>query len=172
MVRVAFGLGGNLGDRLAALQGAVDFICADPRVRPVSVSAVVESDPVGGPAQPDYLNAVLVAECTAPARELLALSQAAEAAAGRVPGERWGPRTLDVDVLAVAGTQVAEPDLVVPHPRALQRAFVLIPWSQIDPDFEVPGTGLTVRQALAALDHRQKRAVRPHDGVLRLSRSA
>jgi len=132
--RVYLGLGSNLGDRLAHLQGAVDGLAATPGVRLVAVSAVYETEPVGGPAdQGEYLNAVVAMETALPPRRLLEIAQRLEADAGRVRAARWGPRTLDVDVLLVGDERVDEPDLVVPHPRLSERGFVLAPLSDLDP---------------------------------------
>lgn len=139
--RAAFALGSNLGDRLAHLRAAVAALAAEPGVVVVAVSRVVESAPVGGPEQPDYLNAVVVVDTTLASSSLLALAHRIEAAAGRTRDVRWGPRTLDVDLLAV-GTEVSDrDDLTLPHPRAHERAFVLLPWADVDPGFEVPGRG-------------------------------
>jgi len=146
---VVLALGSNLGDRLANLQGAVDALCAAPGLDDVAVSPVYETEPVG-PPQPDYLNAVLVARTSLPPRAVLALGRAAEAALGRVRGERWGPRTVDVDVI-VYGSEISDnPDLTLPHPRAHERAFVLAPWHDVDPGAVIPGQG-RVADLLAAL---------------------
>ncbi len=99
----------------------------------VTVSAVYETTPVGGPPQPDYLNAVVGLDTDRSARQLLDLAQQLEAAAGRVRAERWGPRTLDVDVLLVGDETVHDPDLEVPHPRLAERGFVLAPLADLDP---------------------------------------
>ena len=133
MTRAYLGLGSNLGDRLGHLAGALGGLAADDRIRVVAVSPVYETSPVGGPAQPDYLNAVVALDTDRTARELLGVAQALEAAAGRVRAERWGPRTLDVDVLVVVGETVRAPDLEVPHPRLRERAFVLAPLHDLDP---------------------------------------
>ena len=133
-VRAFLGLGSNLGDRWANLRGAFRAL---PDV--VNVSSIYETDPVGGPAgQGPYLNGVveLATECSA--RQLLEAGAAAEAAAGRVRIVRWGPRTLDVDVLWIDGVTVSEPDLVVPHPRLWKRAFVLVPLAELAPDVATP----------------------------------
>lgn len=162
-VRAALGLGSNLGERLVRLQAAIDLIAADPQVRPISVSPVVETDPVGGPDQPDYLNAVFVIETQLPALELLALAHLAEFEAGRQRTVRWGPRTLDVDVLAFADTVSEDPFLTLPHPRALQRAFVLVPWAHVDPHFAISSAGdllVTVADALTALPAQDLAGVR------------
>ena len=110
------GIGSNLGDRVAHLQGAVDGLAAAEAVDVVAVSPVYETAPVGGPEQPDYLNAVVAVDTTLAPRELLVLANRLEAEADRVREVRWGPRTLDVDVLLVGDEEVNEPDLVVPAP--------------------------------------------------------
>jgi dihydroneopterin aldolase/2-amino-4-hydroxy-6-hydroxymethyldihydropteridine diphosphokinase len=136
-------LGSNLGDRMESLQAAVDSLGADPGLQVVAVSPVVETDPVGGPEQDDYLNAVAVIRCSLAPRDLLRVCQRVEAERGRERLVRWGPRTLDVDVVAFGGLVSSDrghdPELVVPHPRAWQRAFVLNPWSQLDPTAVLPG---------------------------------
>jgi len=129
-VRAFVALGSNLGDRRAHLRAAVAGL---PGV--VAVSPVYETDPVGGPeGQPPYLNAVVELDTESGPRELLELGQALEEMAGRVRAERWGPRTLDVDVLLVDDLVVDEPDLVVPHPRLRDRAFVLVPLHDLAPE--------------------------------------
>ena len=135
--RVAFGLGSNVGDRLSYLQGAVEALVAERRVTGVAVSKVYETEPVGGPDQADYLNAVLVVDSTLEPPELLDVARHVEAAAQRERVVRWGPRTLDVDILAVAGVVMSEPNLTLPHARVRERAFVLRPWSDVDPEFIV-----------------------------------
>ncbi len=140
-VAVVLALGSNLGDRLANLQGGVDALCAEPGLDDVAVSPVYQTAPVGGPAQPDYLNAVLTASTSLPARTVLDRARAAEAALRRTRGERWGPRTLDVDVIAYGDQISADPELTLPHPRAYQRAFVLVPWHDLEPDAQIPGRG-------------------------------
>jgi 2-amino-4-hydroxy-6-hydroxymethyldihydropteridine diphosphokinase len=139
--QIVLSLGSNLGDRLANLQAGVDALAAEPRLRVTAVSAVFETSPVGGPDQPDYLNAVLLAVSALPASSVLRLCQGAERATGRVRTVRWGPRTLDVDIIA-CGTEVSDdPALTLPHPRAHDRAFVLAPWLDVDPDAWLPGSG-------------------------------
>jgi 2-amino-4-hydroxy-6-hydroxymethyldihydropteridine diphosphokinase len=138
---VVLALGSNLGDRLANLQGGVDALCAETGLEDVAVSPVYQSAPVGGPAQPDYLNAVLTASTSLPARAVLDRGRAAEAALRRVRGERWGPRTLDVDVIVYGNEVSGDPELTLPHPRAHERPFVLAPWHDLDPDAAIPGHG-------------------------------
>lgn len=129
MTRAFLALGSNLGDRWAHLRDAVAAIDDV-----VEVSAVYETPPVGGPEQGPYLNAVVRLETDLDARGLLALCRRLEAAAERVREVRWGPRTLDVDVLWVDGETVDDPDLVVPHPRMFERAFVLVPLRDVGAD--------------------------------------
>lgn len=132
MVLAVLALGSNLGDRLATLQAAVDQLAASPGVSVRAVSSVYETDPVGTDHQPDYLNAVVLAETTLSPSELLALAHSIEADLGRLRGKRWAARTLDIDIIDVAGVVSADPTLTLPHPRALERAFVLVPWVEID----------------------------------------
>ena len=124
-------VGSNLGDRLAHLRLAVRVL------RPYAASSVWETAPVGEVPQGDYLNAVLL--CDLDATTAWDRAQEAERAAGRERDVRWGPRTLDVDVVAAPGP--VPPGLVVPHPRAHERAFVLAPWLQVQPGAEVQGRG-------------------------------
>jgi 2-amino-4-hydroxy-6-hydroxymethyldihydropteridine diphosphokinase len=144
-------LGSNLGDRRDILQGSVDAIAAIPEVQLMAVSPVYETAPVGGPAQPDYLNAVLLARTSLPSPALLDRLHEVESAFDRVRKARWGPRTLDVDIITVDGETSDNPDLTLPHPRAHQRAFVLAPWYDVDPDAVLPGHG-PVSALLAAVD--------------------
>jgi 2-amino-4-hydroxy-6-hydroxymethyldihydropteridine diphosphokinase len=130
MSRRAFlGLGSNLGERLMYLRGAVE---AMPDL--VTVSSLYETDPIGGPEQGAYLNCVVELDTALTPRELLELCRTLEAGAERIRIERWGPRTLDVDILYVDGEVVNLPDLVVPHPRWRDRAFVMIPLGELAPD--------------------------------------
>jgi 2-amino-4-hydroxy-6-hydroxymethyldihydropteridine diphosphokinase len=162
-VRVAFALGANLGDRVGALRGAVRALATTPGLSVVAVSPVYETDPVGGPpGQSAFLNAVLVADSASSPADLLARAHAIEQEHGRVRAERWGPRTLDIDLLAVGARTAATEELTLPHPRAHLRAFVLIPWADVDPAFEVPGLG-RVADLLAALPAADRDGVRPAD---------
>jgi 2-amino-4-hydroxy-6-hydroxymethyldihydropteridine diphosphokinase len=151
MTAVVLALGSNLGDRQDILQGAVDAIVGLPGVRVTAVSPVYETVPVGGPAQPDYLNAVVLADAERPARELLDRLHEIEAAFDRVRMVRWGPRTLDIDVIDFGGERSGDPELTLPHPRAHERAFVLVPWRDVDPDAALPGRG-PVAELLAKAD--------------------
>lgn len=150
--RVVLGLGSNLGDRLAALQAAVDAL-GDAGVKLKAISPIVRSAPVGGPPdQGDFLNAVLVGRTTAAPYDLLRICRGIETAAERDRSVRWGPRPIDVDILDFGGRRLAEPDLVLPHPRAADRAFVLVPWSLVAPDDHLGGTGPTVAELAADVD--------------------
>lgn len=131
MTRAFLGLGSNLGDRTALLAAAVDRLVAVGLVR---VSPTYETDPVGGPEQDAFLNLVAELDTDLSARQLLGVCVRLEIAAERERVERWGPRTLDVDVLWVDGEEVDEPDLVVPHPRLWERRFVLAPLRDLAPD--------------------------------------
>jgi 2-amino-4-hydroxy-6-hydroxymethyldihydropteridine diphosphokinase len=131
--RAFIGLGSNLGDRRAFLRAAVDGLREAGDV--VGVSPLYETEPVGGPeGQGPYLNVVVELATLDTPRELLARCRALEEAAGRVRSVRWGPRTLDADVLVVEGCAVDEPDLVVPHPRLWERRFVVQPLADLAPD--------------------------------------
>lgn len=130
MAQVFLGLGSNLGNRLEYLQEAVSAI---PDL--VAVSGLYETEPVGGPEQGTFLNIVVELSTDIPPRGLLNLAHTLEAKADRSREIHWGPRTLDVDVLWVEGEAVDEPDLVVPHPRMRDRAFVMIPLGELAPEF-------------------------------------
>ena len=150
MTRAYVGLGSNLGDRMAALDAAVRVLDADAHTHVMAVSQVYETAPVGGPAQGPYLNAVAVLETDRSPRDLLELLLATEAGLGRVRGERWGPRTIDLDLLLYDGPPIDTPELTVPHPRAKERAFVLVPLVDADPFARFPD-GEAAVEALARL---------------------
>ena len=127
--RAFLGLGSNLGDRRRHLNEAVQSLAGL-----VAVSQVYETDPVGGPpGQSPYYNCVVQLETQLSPRQLLGVCHRLESAAGRIRNERWGPRTLDVDLLLVGDLQVADPDLILPHPRMWERRFVLAPLAELDP---------------------------------------
>ena len=149
-VRAALGLGSNLGDRLAQLSAAIDSLRREPGIESLLVSSFFETAPVGGPDQGEFINAVAVFDTTLTPTQLLALARRCEEGAGRVRVERWGPRTLDVDVLAYDDVVVATRELTLPHPRAVERAFVLVPWAEIDPTFVV--NGRSVEEWASAVD--------------------
>jgi 2-amino-4-hydroxy-6-hydroxymethyldihydropteridine diphosphokinase len=134
MTRAYLALGSNLGDRMGHLQLAVDGLRAADGVRVAALSHVYETAPVGGPEQGPYLNAVVAVDIDLDPGQMLALAHTLEHAAQRVREERWGPRTLDVDVLWIDGVVLDDPALTVPHPRMWERAFVLIPLADVAPD--------------------------------------
>ena len=157
-VEAVLSLGSNLGDRLAHLTGAADALA------PYAVSPVYETPPWGPVAQADYLNLVLLVRGD---RDWLALARECEQAAGRVRDVRWGPRTLDVDVVTVRrdGREVVsdDPALTLPHPRAHERAFVLVPW--LDVDAAAVLGGRPVAELVAALPASERDAVRRRDDL-------
>lgn len=147
MTRAFLGLGSNVGDRERFLAEAVDQLLSVGRR---AVSPVYETAPQGGPEQPAYLNQVVELETDLPPHQLLAVCERLEAVAGRVRDIRWGPRTLDVDVLWIEGVVVNEPNLQVPHPRMWARRFVLAPLRDLAPD-------LVPEEAVASADGEVRR---------------
>jgi dihydropteroate synthase len=137
-VTAVVAIGANLGDRLGALRQAVAAIGRLRDTELVAVSPVYETDPVGGPDQPDYLNAVLMVRTSLRARDLLDSLNRIEAEHGRVREVRFGPRTLDIDIITYSDQTSDDPVLTLPHPRAKERAFVLAPWHDIDPSATLP----------------------------------
>ncbi|MEU6139905.1 2-amino-4-hydroxy-6-hydroxymethyldihydropteridine diphosphokinase [Streptomyces sp. NPDC047081] len=141
--RAVISLGANLGNRLETLQGAIDALEDTPGVRIKAVSPVYETEPWGVEpgSQPSYFNAVVVLKTTLPPSSLLERAHAVEEAFHRVRDERWGARTLDVDIVAYADVVSDDPQLTLPHPRAHERAFVLAPWHDLEPEASLPGRG-------------------------------
>ena len=150
-MKATVSLGSNLGERFQYLQNALDAINEVVGTQVHSVSPVFETDPVGGPDQGKYLNAVAVIKTILSPEQLLAAMQQIEVAQDRVRSERWGSRTLDIDLLAMDSEVRTTPELELPHPRAHERAFVLLPWSLLDPDYVIPGKA-SVAELLANLD--------------------
>lgn len=136
MTRAVLAVGSNLGDRMGHLQGAIDALAEQMDV--VAVSGVYETAPVGGPDQDDFLNAVVMVETSLGPFDLLALCQRVEADHHRVREVRWGPRTLDIDIITMEGEALDDADLTLPHPRAHERAFVCVPWLDVDPGATLP----------------------------------
>lgn len=164
--RVVLAIGSNLGDRARTLEEATRDIAAIEGFELDAVSPLVQSAAVkpGGVDDdaPRYLNGVVLGRYTGDPHELLAAVNRIEADHGRVRAERWGDRTLDIDIIAVGDVQLHDESLTVPHPRAAERDFVLAPWVQLDPDAVLPGAGV-VRALLAALPN----TVEPYDGGAR-----
>lgn len=162
MSRAVLSIGSNLGDRLGYLRGCLAQLGTAVR----AVSPVYETAPWGGVPQRSFLNAVLVVDDPdADAWEWLRRARCCEAAAQRTRTQRWGPRTLDVDIIDVADgapIQQDDPQLTLPHPRAHQRAFVLVPWLDVAPDAVLVGHG-PVAELVAALPATQRRGVRRRD---------
>jgi 2-amino-4-hydroxy-6-hydroxymethyldihydropteridine diphosphokinase len=156
VARAALGLGSNLGDRRALLTTAVHRLGAAGRL--VAVSSLYETAPIGGPSQGRFLNAVVVVNTAFPPRRLLELGQAAEREAGRRRLLRWGPRSLDVDLLLYGGTVVEEPGLQVPHPRLAGRRFALEPLVEAWPEASLPD-GTPVGALLAGVVDQDVRVV-------------
>jgi 2-amino-4-hydroxy-6-hydroxymethyldihydropteridine diphosphokinase len=140
--RAYVGLGANLGDRAAMIRSALEQLAAEPGVTVVAVSGLRETDPVGFIEQPRFLNAAAAIETDLPPRQLLDRLLGIERRLGRTrDGPRFGPRTIDLDLLLYGDRQVDEPGLQVPHPRLHERLFVLEPLAELDPDLVVPGRG-------------------------------
>jgi 2-amino-4-hydroxy-6-hydroxymethyldihydropteridine diphosphokinase len=151
MPRAFAGLGANLGDREATIRRAVELLGAAPGVSVVALSTLRETDPVGYVDQPRFLNGAVELETTLAPRELLDALLAVERALGRErTGPRFGPRTIDLDLLLYGDERIDEPGLRVPHPRLHERAFVLQPLAELEPALEIPGRG-RVQTLLAAL---------------------
>jgi 2-amino-4-hydroxy-6-hydroxymethyldihydropteridine diphosphokinase len=138
--RAVIALGSNLGERNDTLSAAVADLVDPPEVRLLAISPIFQTKPVGGPPdQPDFLNMVIAVETTLPPLELLRHCHMVEQKHLRVRDVRWGPRTLDADIITYGDLVSSDPDLTLPHPRAAERAFVLYPWSLIDPAAELNG---------------------------------
>lgn len=143
--RCVVSVGSNLGERMFALQGALDALGDTPEVWITGVSSVYETEPVNSPeGSKSFLNAVITLDTTLAARTLLERAHAVEAAYGRDRDEDLplnSPRTLDVDLIVVGDRHADDENLKLPHPRAAERAFVLVPWHELEPDAELPGHG-------------------------------
>ena len=150
-MKATISLGSNLGDRFQYLQNALDSINALTGTQVHSVSPVFETDPVGGPEQGQYLNAVAVVKTVLSPEQFLTATQKIELEQNRERNEHWGPRTLDLDLLAMDDLVMDSENLVLPHPRAHERGFVLLPWSTLDPDYLIPGHRC-VSELLAEVD--------------------
>jgi 2-amino-4-hydroxy-6-hydroxymethyldihydropteridine diphosphokinase len=167
--RVVFSLGSNLGDRLDNIQEAVDALFDAPGLDFVALSPVYETAPYAPPGetipeQDDYLNVVLVADTRLPPENLLERVLNIENSMQRVREVRWGPRTLDIDIVMFGNITMDDPDLTLPHPRAHERAFVLVPWADIEPDVLLPGHG-RVGDLAAAKQSEAATAVRRRDDL-------
>jgi 2-amino-4-hydroxy-6-hydroxymethyldihydropteridine diphosphokinase len=159
--RAVLALGSNLGERNDTLSGAVADLVDLPEVRLLAISPIVQTKAVGGPpGQPDFLNMVIAVETSLLPLDLLRHCHAVEQKHHRVRGVRWGPRTLDVDIITYGDLVSSDPVLTLPHPRAAERAFVLYPWSLIDPAAELNG----VRVGELAVEATDFAGLTPFDG--------
>lgn len=149
-VEAAIGLGGNVGDKRANLDRAVERLAAVAGVRVVARSGYYRTEPWGFTDQDWFLNACVIVETTLSPTELLAACLAVETSLGRRRAERWGPRIIDLDILFFDDRTIDEPGLEVPHPRLMERAFVLAPLAELRPDRRV--AGVRVADALATVD--------------------
>ncbi len=150
LTRAILALGSNLGEREGTLQSAVAELVDRPEVRLQNVSPVITTKPVGGPeGQPDFLNMVIAVDTTLTAKELLRHCQAVEHAHHRTRDVRWAARTLDIDIIVYGAETSVDPVLTLPHPRAAERAFVLYPWSLMEPNASLAGTSVSELAALA-----------------------
>ena len=143
-MRAFIGLGSNLGEREANLRQAIRALDATPGIEVKQVSMIYETEPVGGPDQPDYLNAVVEIDTQLGHRAIFDACMTIEHALGRdrsAEKEHWGPRVIDLDLLTCGDLMVSDPDLEIPHPRLAERAFVLVPFSEIAPYIDIPGLG-------------------------------
>lgn len=148
---VTYSLGSNLGDRLEYLQGATNLLRQTPGMKLTGVSSVYETDPIGLTDQPLFLNIVVQVESTLASTVMLERAHAIEEAFDRVRTVQFGPRTIDVDLIAVADRVINNDVLTLPHPRAHERAFVLVPWLELEPEAELVGHG-RIADLLANLD--------------------
>ena len=151
MTRAYVGLGANLGPREVTLLRAADLLAAADGVEVVAVSQLRETDPVGVVEQPPFLNGAIALDTSLSPRAVLELLLEIEEELGRVRGERWGPRTVDLDLLVYGDERVDEDGLHVPHPRLHERGFALEPLAELDPELEIPGFG-SVSALLDGLD--------------------
>lgn len=168
--RVVLSLGSNLGDRLDNIQEAVDALFDAPGLDFVALSPVYETAPYAPPGedlpeQGDYLNIILVADTRLPPENLLERVLNIENSMRRVREVRWGPRTLDIDIVVFGNVSSTDPDLTLPHPRAHQRAFVLVPWADIEPDVLLPGHGRVGDLAEGKVNEGGPAAVRRRDDL-------
>ena len=151
MATAFVGIGSNLGDRETNLRRAIELLSAEDGIEVAAVSEIRETDPVGAVEQGPFLNGAVEVETSLGPLELLGRLLSVENRVGRVRSERWGPRTIDLDLLLYGGEQVNEAEVTVPHPRLHERRFALEPLLDLDPALEIPGLG-PIPTLLAELD--------------------
>ncbi len=148
------GLGSNLGERESLIRQALDAMATLPQTTVVRASSLYDTEPLGEVMQPDFLNAVVLLETDLAPRQLLWNLMLIEKRLGRVRTQKWGPRTIDLDLLLYGDEIIDEADLRVPHPELTRRAFVLVPLTELDPMLVHPGTGEALRAHLSRLKTR------------------
>jgi len=149
-------LGSNMGDREANVRKALDHLATNPRIRVMKVSSLYETAPIGVTDQNDFFNAVALIETDLDPTDLLDAILDIEKIVGRVRNLRWGPRVIDIDILLYDDVEINTPELTIPHPEMMNRAFVLIPLAEIAPDLELPG-GLKPSEAIGKLGDQRVR---------------
>lgn len=154
-------VGANLGDAPALVDDALGAVASRLNGDLLARSSLYATAPVGGPDQPDFVNAVAIVDSEMDRYDVLAVLQSMETEAGRVRDVRWGPRTLDLDVILSGEVVSDDPVLTIPHPRAHERAFVLIPWLEIDPEAQIPGIGPVRELVDAGFEDQEIRLVEP-----------
>lgn len=160
LIKAYIALGSNIEPKAEYLAKARELIAATEAITVVDCSELYVTDPVGYTDQDAFLNQVIAVETTLLAHELLNKTQSIEQQLGRKRDIRWGPRTIDLDILLYDSENIESEHLVVPHPRMIERAFVLVPLSDIAKEVNIPGEDLTVQQALAKLDCAEIEGVR------------
>jgi 2-amino-4-hydroxy-6-hydroxymethyldihydropteridine diphosphokinase len=151
MVKCAIALGSNLGNSVKTLAGSLDVLTSNPGINLLAVSSWYQTKPIG-PPQPDYLNGCATFDVQQTPEELLVLLQAIELQFGRVRTEKWGARSLDLDLLLYGDLIINTPNLILPHPKMNERAFVLVPLAEIAADWQEPKSGKVISQLAAAID--------------------
>jgi 2-amino-4-hydroxy-6-hydroxymethyldihydropteridine diphosphokinase len=155
--RTVLSLGSNLGDRVDNLQSGIDTLFDAPGLEFVVISPIYETEPIGGPPQGDFLNVIIIANSRLAPESLLERVLNIEEAMARKREVRWGPRTLDIDIVMMGDVTSDDPALVLPHPRAHERAFVLVPWHEVDPDAYLPGSGVVADLLPSVAGQEQRR---------------
>ena len=155
-VQAFIGLGSNLGDRLEYLCKAIRQLSAHPQLRLVTLSSVYQTEAIGKTDQPDFINSVAEMQTSLSPIDLVHWLLQIEAQLGRQRLERWGARTIDLDLLTMNAIRMREPELTLPHPRLTQRLFVLLPFAEIAPDYRLPGRQQSIAQLLTDFRHQQR----------------